>query len=89
MVPAIEANAAAFLAVVLLGVSAILLAVSLLSWQRLRHARLLFVASAFAVLAVKGALGVLAAARGEAGSLALAGLDVATVLLLYGTVAAR
>lgn len=89
MVTALEANAAAFLAVAVLGIGALMAGVSALSWRRIGHAKLLIVASAFAVLALKGALGVARALQGQAGDLPSAALDVAVVVLLYASVAAR
>ena len=89
MVTALEANAAAFLAVLLLGVSGLLFGVSALSWQRLRHPRLLFVAAALGVLTVKGLLATWRAAQSQAGDLPGLGLDLALALLLYAIVAKR
>jgi len=89
MVTALEANVAAFLAVAVLGVGALLCAVSVLSWTRLRHPRLLLPAGAFAALAAKGAIGAAAASRGQPSDLVGGGLDFALVILLYGSIAQR
>lgn len=89
MPTALEANAAAFLAVAVLGVSLLLAAVSALSWNRLRHPKLALVALAFGVLAVKGGLATLDAVQGRPGDLLTNGLDLAVVLLLYASVAQR
>jgi hypothetical protein len=89
MASTLEANAAAFLAVLLLGVSALLLTVSGLSWSRLRHPRLLFVTAAFAILTAKGAFASWRALQGAPGDLAALGLDIVLVLLLYAGVAKR
>lgn len=89
MPTALEANAAAFLAVAVLGVSLILAGVSALSWRRLGHPKLALVAVAFLALAVKGGLATLDAVQGRPGSLVGSALDLAVVLLLYASVAAR
>lgn len=89
MPTALEANAAAFLAVAVLGVSLLLAAGSALSWSRLRHPKLAFVAAAFGVLALKGGLAAWAAVQGRPGDLVGSGLDLAMVLLLYASVAPR
>ena len=84
----LEANAAAFLAVAVVGIAAIMAGVSALSWRRLRHPRLALVAGGFLVLAVQGALAAWAASQGRP-DLAGAGLDFLLVVLLYLSVAAR
>lgn len=89
MVSALEANAAAFLAVMVLGVGALLLGVSLLSWSRLRHRRVLFIAAGFALLALKGAVATWRVLQGGSVDLASGALDFGLVLLLYASVAAR
>lgn len=89
MATALEANAAAFLAVAVLGVSVLMALLSGLSWRRLRHPRLLFVGAAFAVLALKGAVGSYAALQARPPDLTMGGLDFAVVLLLYASVAKR
>lgn len=89
MPTALEANAAAFLAVAVLGVSLLLAIVSALSWNRLRHPKLALVALAFGALALKGGLATFEALQGRPGDLVGSGLDLAVVLLLYASVAQR
>ncbi|HEV8360541.1 MAG TPA: hypothetical protein VGR28_08820 [Candidatus Thermoplasmatota archaeon] len=89
MVGALEANAAAFVAVAVLGIGCLMLAVSALSWRRLRHPRLLFTTAAFAALALRGGLATWRAAQAQPPDLAAGALDLALVLLLYAVVAKR
>jgi hypothetical protein len=89
MVSEWDANAAAFLSIAALGISGIMAVVSGLSWRRLRHARLAFVAAAFGVLAAGGAWRAWNVAQGAPAELVPAALDFGAVLLLYASVAAR
>jgi hypothetical protein len=89
MVGALEANLAAFLAVAVLGIGALLAGITALSWRRLGHRRLLLVAVAFAVLAAQGAWVLLGVLRGQPADLVLGALDLGVVALLYASVAAR
>ena len=89
MATALELNATVVLAIATLGISLMLLLVSLVSYARLRSAKLLLAGGAFLVLAIQGALWTW---RG----IALREIDVASVVLdaavlgfLYASVAAR
>lgn len=90
------ANLAVGAAVLLAGVSALLFAVGLVAYARLRHARLLWVTLAFLLLAVQGALlarlayhdrAAIAAGDSSLTGLALVGLGI--VLALYLAVLKR
>lgn len=82
-------NATVVFAVATLGVSLMLLVVSVASFARLRTAKLLIVGGAFALLAVKGALwsyrGIVLREADVWGSL----LDFAVMGFLYASVAKR
>jgi hypothetical protein len=90
------ANLAVGAAVLLSGVSTLLFVVGLVSWMRLRHARLFWVGLAFLLLAVQGVLltilayrdrGAIAAGNSSFTGLAFVGLGI--VLALYLAVLKR
>jgi hypothetical protein len=90
MASALVANVAVFLAIAVLGVGALLTAVSALSWRRLGHRRLLFVSLAFASLALEGAWASLLLLSGSATVDPVPqGFAFLTILLLYASVAVR
>ncbi|MCA1812330.1 MAG: hypothetical protein LC624_00075 [Halobacteriales archaeon] len=86
MVSALDANLAAFLAIVTLGVGLLLAAVSAVSWRRIGHRRLVFVTLALGVLALHGAWATRLALAGGSLDLVPEALVFATVLLLYASV---
>lgn len=89
MADALALNLGIGLAILVAGVSLMLLLVSALSYARMRSAKLLFAGGAFLVLALKGAF---AAWRGFADrdlDLAPIVLDAAVLGFLYASVAAR
>lgn len=93
---ALQANAAAAVAVALTGLSLLLLVIGLASYQRVRNAKLLWVSAAFAGFAAKGVYFTVDAyrRRGElAADLdampALAAADLAIVAALYLAVLKR
>ena len=90
------ANLAVAAAVVLTGISVLLLAVGAVSYARLRHGRLLGICVAFLVMAVQGVvLAVLsyrqrgAIADGELALPGLSAMNLAIVLALYVAVLKR
>lgn len=93
---ALGANLAVASAVVLSGISALLLAVGIVSYARLRHGRLLWVCVAFLVMAAQGVYLTLLLYRDRAavaaGDYSLAGLtlvNLGIVLALYLAVLKR
>lgn len=92
----VTANAAVAAAIILSGISLLLLAIGVISYTRLRHGRLLWICIAFFVMAVQGAVltylsysdrGAIAS-----GDLALPGLtavNLGIVLALYFAVLKR
>lgn len=77
------------LAICTLAFSLALLAVSLLSWARLRHAKLLIAGGAFAVLALKGALSTYRTIFLKEADLVPLALDFGVLGFLYLSVAVR
>lgn len=93
---ALAANAAVAAAIVLSGLSLLLLTIGLISYARLRHGRLLWVCIAFLVMAAQGLYLSLLAFRNRAaiaeGDLSIGGLAVVNlgiVLALYLAVLKR
>ena len=93
---AFGANVAVAAAVILSGISLLLLAIGVVSYTRLRHGRLLWVCIAFLVMAVQGAyLTVLsyrdrsAIADGDLSLAGLTGVNLGIVLALYLAVLKR
>ena len=86
---ALALNATALLAVATLGISLMLLLVSVLSYVRLRSWKLLFVGGAFLVLALKGALWSYRSVALKEADVAGATLDFAVLVFLYASVAKR
>lgn len=86
---ALELNATVVLAIATLGVSLMLLLVSLLSYARLRNAKLLLAGGAFLVLAAKGALWTWRSVVGKEADVWGAVLDFAVLGFLYVSVAKR
>jgi uncharacterized membrane protein YqjE len=88
-VDALTLNAGVLLAIATMGISLMLVLVSLVAWSRLRNAKLLFAGGAFLVLAAKGALwtwrGVALRETDLPGLL----LDAAILAFLYASVAKR
>lgn len=86
---ALELNATVVLAIATLGVSLMLLLVSLLSYARLRSAKLLLAGGAFLVLAAKGALWTWRSVVDKQADVWGAALDFAVLGFLYVSVAKR
>lgn len=82
-------NVGVALAVALVGFGLLLAAVSLVSWTRLRKAKLLVVGGAFLVLALKGGLALAQAWGDRTVDLASVGLDAAVLAFLYASVSMR
>lgn len=84
-----QLNAAVLLAILVCGVSLMLLLVSVVSWSRLRSAKLLFAGGAFLVLALKGAFAAWQGIALRDLDLAPVALDAAVLGFLYASVAKR
>lgn len=82
-------NVGVVLAILTLGLSVMLLFVSLLSWSRLRNAKLLVAGGAFLVLALQGALWTWRGVVEREMDLASVALDFAVLGFLYASVATR
>lgn len=82
-------NLGILLAILVAGVSAMLLLVSVLSWLRLRSLKLLFAGGAFAVLILKGALAAWRAYDTRDIDLTPIVLDAFVLGFLYAAVAKR
>lgn len=89
VVGALELNATVVLAIATLGVSLMLLAVSVMSFLRLRSAKLLITGGAFLVLAIKGALWTWRSAVDREADVWGVALDFAVLGFLYAAVAKR
>jgi hypothetical protein len=89
MVDALSLNATVLLAVVTLGVALMLLAVSAVSYARLRSVKLLFAGGAFLVLALQGALWTYRGAVQKEADVPGVALDFGVLLFLYASVAKR
>lgn len=86
---ALTLNVGVLLAVATAGISLMLVLVSLVSWSRLRSAKLLFAGGAFLVLAVKGALWTWRGVVDRDTDLPVLLLDAAILAFLYASVAKR
>ena len=86
---ALTLNVGVLLAIVTAGTALMLLLVSLVSWSRLRSAKLLFAGGAFLVLAVKGALWAWRGIVDRETDLTVLLLDFAILGFLYASVAKR
>ena len=86
---ALELNATVVLAIATLGISLMLVLVSLVSYARLRSAKLLLAGGAFAVLAAKGALWTWRSVVDRQSDVWGAALDFAVLGFLYVSVAKR
>ena len=86
---AFELNATVVLAIATLGISLMLVLVSLVSYARLRSAKLLLAGGAFAVLAAKGALWTWRSVVDRQADVWGAALDFAVLGFLYVSVAKR
>lgn len=82
-------NVGVALAILTLGVSLMLLAVSVLSYTRLRQVKLLLAGGAFLVLAVQGALWTWRGIVFRETDLTTIALDAAVLGFLYASVAKR
>lgn len=89
MADALSLNATALLAIVTLGVALMLLAVSVVSYVRLRSWKLLFAGGAFLVLALKGALWAWRSISLKEADVPGVALDFAVLVFLYASVAKR
>ncbi|MHB8606435.1 MAG: hypothetical protein ACYDCK_14405 [Thermoplasmatota archaeon] len=89
MVDAFALNASAALAIATLGFSIMLALVSVVSYSRLRKAKLLVAGGAFLVLAAKGALETWRAIGAHEADVAGNALDFAVLAFLYASVALR
>lgn len=89
MADALALNAGVLLAILTLGASLMLLLVSVLSYMRLRQAKLLLAGGAFLVLAVQGALWTWRGIVAREMDLASVALDAAVLGFLYASVAKR
>lgn len=89
MVDALTLNVGVILAIATLGISLMLLLVSVVSWRRLGSAKLLFAGGAFAVLAVQGALWTYRGIVERATDLPSLVLDALVLGFLYASVAKR
>lgn len=86
---ALELNIGVVLAIATLGASLMLLLVSILSYTRLRQAKLLLAGGAFLVIAVQGALWTWRGVVDRQTDLTSVALDAAVLGFLYASVAAR
>jgi hypothetical protein len=89
MVSEVALNVGVGLAILTLGISAMLLLVSAVSWLRLRSAKLLLAGGAFLVLAIKGGIGTWRGVVDREADLPMLVLDAAVLGFLYASVAAR
>lgn len=89
MASALALNVGVVLAILTLGISLMLLVVSVLSYARLRQAKLLLAGGAFLVLAVQGALWTWRGIVAREMDLATVSLDAAVLGFLYASVAKR
>ena len=86
---ALTLNVGVLLAIATAGISLMLVLVSLVSWSRLRTAKLLLAGGAFLVLAVKGALWTWRGIVDRETDLPVLALDFAILGFLYASVAKR
>lgn len=89
MADALWLNVGVLLAIATLGVSLMLLLVSIVSWSRLRSPKMLLAGGAFAVLAAQGALWTWRGIALRETDLATLTLDFLVLGFLYASVAAR
>lgn len=89
MVSEAALNLGVLLAILTVGVSTMLLLVSVVSYARLRTVKLLLAGGAFAVLAVKGALGTWRGIALREADLPTLALDALVLGFLYASVAKR
>lgn len=89
MADALQLNVGVLLAIATLGISLMLLLVSVLSWRRLGSLKLLFAGGAFLVLAVQGALWTYRGIVQRETDLPSVLLDSAVLAFLYASVAKR
>ena len=82
-------NAGVVLAIATLGISLMLVLVSLVSWARVRSAKLLVAGGAFAVLAAKGGLSTWRGVVDRQADLPALVLDFLVLAFLYAAVASR
>ncbi|HUR69282.1 MAG TPA: hypothetical protein VM370_08545 [Candidatus Thermoplasmatota archaeon] len=86
---AVALNAGVILAILTLGAALMLCGVSVLSYLRLRQAKLLLAGGAFAVIALQGALWTWRGVVARETDLASVALDAGVLGFLYASVAAR
>lgn len=86
---ALTLNVGVLLAILTAGIALMLVLVSLVSWSRLRSAKLLFAGGAFLVLALKGALWTWRGVVDRETDLPVLALDFAILGFLYASVAKR
>lgn len=86
---ALTLNVGVSLAIATAGIGLMLLLVSLVSWSRLRSAKLLFAGGAFLILALKGALWTWRGIVDRETDLPAVALDFAILGFLYASVAKR
>lgn len=89
MADAVAVNVTVFLALLTLGLALLLLAVSALSWWRLRNPRLLAVTAGFALLAGKSGWTSWQAVTLREPQMVAAGLDALILVAFYLAVAKR
>lgn len=89
MVDALALNATVVLAIATLGISLMLLGVSVLSYARLRNPKLLLAGGAFLVLALKGGLWTWRSVVQREADVWMVALDFAVLAFLYVSVAKR
>lgn len=89
MATALELNVTVVLAIATLGISLMLLVVSLLSYARLRSAKLLLAGGAFLVLAAKGGLWTWRSVVDKEADVWGVALDFLVLAFLYVSVAKR
>ncbi|MFA5862584.1 MAG: hypothetical protein WDA16_12910 [Candidatus Thermoplasmatota archaeon] len=89
MVDALQLNATALLAIATLGISLMLLLVSIVSYARLRSTKLLLTGGAFLFLALKGGLWAWRSTIQREADVTAALLDFLVLGFLYASVAKR
>ncbi len=89
MVSAVGLNVGIAMAILMTGIAAMLLFVSLVSYARLRAGKLLVVGGAFLILAIKGGLAIYRGVVERDADLAGLVLDAGVLAFLYVSVAMR
>lgn len=89
MADAVAVNVTVFLALLTFGLALLLLAVSALSWWRLRGVRLAAVAGGFAALSAKSGYVAWSAIASREPQIVIAALDALVLALFYASVAKR